>query len=176
MDFNNEYPSVVEYGHSGIAYLNNTGNRNVFTEAITHLPKRERKKLIDDFEFLVDHRAQCIPVDSESVPIAFSMLKEMTSKGFNHKADFRNSLNDMLILAAARSKQFRLRTMDGLLAKFADEHNFSEVVRRGELYELAFADPPAPERRESRESKGYRNIGWRFAIHRAPAPTGPGSR
>lgn len=176
MDFNNEYPSVVEYGHLGISHLINTANRGIYIESITHLPKHERKNLIENFEFLADHRAECIPVDSDCVSIAFFWLREMVSTGMNLKADFRNSLNDMLILATARSKRLNLWTMDELLAQFAREHDVSEVASQGDFYELAFSDVPGPERRESRESKGYRNTGWRFAIHRAPVPAGPVTR
>jgi predicted nucleic acid-binding protein len=169
MDFNNEYPSVVEYGHAGMAYLINTANRAVYAESITHLPKRERKRLIGNFDFLADHAAECIPLDAASVSVAFRYLKACEAKGVNLKADFRNSLNDMLILATGTSRGAGLCTMDGLLAQFARDHGVAEVERRGELHDLTLRREVS-ERRESRESKGYRNNAWRYAIHRVPPP------
>ncbi|WP_163013815.1 hypothetical protein [Streptomyces sp. S1] len=168
MDFNNEYPSLVEYGHAGISWLIKTGNRKVYEESIGHLPKGERKKLVRNFEFLADHKADCIPVSTEIVSGAFSLLRRATDDGVTLKSDFRNSLNDMLILATARCEGADIRTDDKLLAQFAKESGLSKVTDQGELYELSFPVPDRGRQRASRESKGYRNTGWRFAIHRAP--------
>jgi predicted nucleic acid-binding protein len=168
MDFNNEYPSVVEYGHAGIAHLINTANRTIFAESITHLPKRERKRLICNFEFLADHASECIPLDVEAVSSAFRYLKELEAKGVSLKADFRNSLNDMLILATADIRGAGLRTMDGLLAQFARECGVVEVESRGGIYDLTPKRQENEGRKTLRESKGYRNTAWRYAIHRVP--------
>ncbi|MER5964196.1 hypothetical protein [Streptomyces sp. NPDC002057] len=169
MDFNNEYPSLIEYGHAGISWLIKTANRKVYEESIRHLPKGERKTLIHNFEFLVNCKVNCIPVNTESVSGAFSLLRRATDDGVTFKSDFRNSLNDMLILATARCEGATIRTDDKLLAQFAKGSGLSEVANQGELYDLTFPVPGRGRQRTSRESKGYRNTGWRFAIHRAPS-------
>ncbi|MEU1872021.1 hypothetical protein [Streptomyces sp. NPDC019793] len=167
MDFNNEYPSVVEYGHAGISHLINTANRGIYAESVAHLGKRERKKLVEGFDFLVGHGVECVPVDSNSVHIAFGLLKEAERKGVNIKSDFRNSLNDMLILATARASGGHLWTMDGLLARLAKECGVGEMASRGDYHELSFPQGHEREWCGSRESKGYRNTGWRFVIQQA---------
>ncbi|MFH8254836.1 hypothetical protein ACH4D8_07875 [Streptomyces roseolus] len=176
MDFNNEFPSVVEYGHAGIAHLLNTGNRAIFTESVNHLPKRERKDLLDKFTFLVDQGIQCIPVQSACVPVAFDLLKRLIGRGFSLKSDFRNSLNDMLILGTAIENRVDLWTKDELLAKFAKDEGLSGVKSRDSHYELEFSASATKPHQGSRESKGYINTGWRYSMHRASSPDRPLSR
>ncbi|WP_416478275.1 hypothetical protein [Streptomyces sp. LKA04] len=171
MEFNNEFPTVVEYGHVGISHLLNAGNRAVFSESVNHLPKRERKDLISKFTFLTSKSVRCVPVQPECVPVAFDLLKRLMKRGFNLKSDFRNSLNDMLILGTAISCGGDLRTKDELLAQFAADEGLSKVYSRDDHYELKFGETEGSVRRVSRESKGYVNTGWRYAMHRASAPS-----
>ncbi|MEU0677349.1 hypothetical protein ABZ330_31530 [Streptomyces sp. NPDC006172] len=173
MDFNNQFPSIVEYGHLGMSHLINTANRGIFSESVSHLPKRERKVLIEKFMFLVGQGVQCIPVAAPCITTAFELLKTLIDRGVTLKSDFRNSLNDVLILATAVESRHSLWTMDELLAQLAGDHLLCRIVHSGDRYQLTF--PSAEDsRRASRESKGYLNTGWRYAIHRIPAPAKPG--
>ncbi|MEU3987165.1 hypothetical protein AB0F24_02075 [Streptomyces platensis] len=171
MDFNNEFPSVVEYGHAGMAHLLNSGNRAIFEESVNHLPKRERKDLTNKFTFLVSRGVKCVPVQPECVPVAFDLLKRLMRRGFNLKSNFRNSLNDMLILGTAVANEVDLWTKDELLAQFAEEECRSKVKACGNHYEINFSERADCARRISQESKGYVNTGWRFVMHRPPAPS-----
>ncbi|MFJ4032316.1 hypothetical protein [Streptomyces griseoluteus] len=164
MDFNNEFPSVVEYGHLGISNLIDTANRVIFSESVNHLSKRERKDLVGKFTFLAEQRVECVPVKAECVPIAFDLLKRLIARGFNLKADFRNSLNDMLILGTAITRGVDLWTQDELLAQFAAEELTSKVKHRDTHYEIPIQASGDSIRRVSRESKGYINTGWRYAL------------
>lgn len=165
MDFNNEFPSVVEYGHLGISHLIGTANRVIFSESVNHLAKRERKDLLGKFIFLAEQRVECIPVKADCVPVAFGLLKRLIARGFNLKADFRNSLNDMLILGTAITRGADLWTQDELLAQFAAEELTSKVKHRDTHYEIPVQSSENSIRRVSRESKGYINTGWRYALH-----------
>ncbi|MEU1232166.1 hypothetical protein [Streptomyces sp. NPDC005828] len=169
MDFANEYPAVVEYGHLGISWLIRTGNRRVYEESITHLPKDERKKLVGNFEFISHHVEDCVPVNSDIISGAFSLLKQVTDEGVAIKADFRNTLNDMPILSTARHERAKIQTEDKLMAQFAKKFSIFGVKESGDHYELICSDPEPRRKRDSHESKGYRNTGWRFAIHRNPS-------
>jgi predicted nucleic acid-binding protein len=170
MDFNNEFPSVVEYGHAGIAHLLNSGNRAIFEESVNHLPKRERKDLTHKFTFLVGRGVRCLPVQPECVPVAFDLLKRLMRRGFNLKSNFRNSLNDMLILGTAVANEVDLWTKDELLAQFAEDEGLAKVKSCGNRYEINFGEQPDCARRISHESKGYVNTGWRFVMRRPPVP------
>ncbi|WP_411090119.1 type II toxin-antitoxin system VapC family toxin [Streptomyces sp. 061-3] len=176
MDFNNEFPSVVEYGHIGIAHLLNTANRPIFGESVNHLPKRERKDLLEKFTFLADQGVRCIPVRAESIPAAFDLLKRLIKRGFNLKSDFRNSLNDMLILGTAIANGADLWTKDELLAQFAEDEGLSKVKSCDSHFEITFSASESALRRVSRESKGYVNTGWRYSMDRAPVPSTPMKR
>ena len=173
MSFNNEFPPVVEYGHAGIAYLLNTGNKAIFSESINHLSKRERKDLIGKFMFLTTRGVNCIPVQQKCIPLAFDLLKRFSKRGFNLKQNFRNSLNDMLIFGTALANEADLWTKDELLAQFAEEERLSTVKSRGDHYELAFDSTSVGVRRISQESKKYVNVGWRFVMHRPPVHSIP---
>ncbi|WP_275464854.1 hypothetical protein [Streptomyces noursei] len=176
MDFNNEFPSVLEYGHIGIADLLNTGMQGIFSESVNHLPKRERKDLVRKFRFLVDQGVKCIPVGQAHIPLAFDLIKRLIGRGSNLKADFRNSLNDMLILGAAIANNADLWTKDKPLAQFIEEEGLSQVKSRRDHYEITFNATENEPSRASRESKGYINTGWRYAIHRAPTIDAPAER
>jgi predicted nucleic acid-binding protein len=170
-NFNNEFPSVVEYGHIGIAHLLNSANRAIFSESVNHLPKRERKDLLNKFAFLAGQDVKCVPVQPEDIPVAFSLLKRLIKRGVNLKSDFRNSLNDMLILGASITNGADLWTKDELLAQFAEDEGLSKVKPCSSHYEIAFSASESALRRVSRESKGYVNVGWRYSMNHAMPST-----
>ncbi|MCO5992989.1 hypothetical protein [Actinoallomurus rhizosphaericola] len=175
-DFNNEFPSVMEYGHVGISHLINTQNRTIFSQSLSHLPKPERKDLMNKFSFLAEQGIDCIPIQPESISIAFDFLKLLIKRGVNLKGDFRNSLNDMLILGTAVANESDLWTEDKILAQFAEDEGISKIKSHRGHFEISINEPNIADRRVSRESKGYINTAWRYAIHQPPAPDAPSFR
>ncbi|GAU66664.1 hypothetical protein SSP35_03_03120 [Streptomyces sp. NBRC 110611] len=169
MDFNNEFPSIVEHGHMGMAALINSAGDRIFREAIFHLPKKEKKALTAKFHFLIEEKIRCIPINGQHAQLAFDLLRSLIASGVNLKANFRNSLNDMIILATALKSKSSLWTEDDLLANFAKRHLEPDVSFRDGVYRIEFPERSS-ERQKSRESKGYVNTGWRFALHRIPPP------
>ncbi|MFE7577512.1 hypothetical protein ACFU5Z_22525 [Streptomyces sp. NPDC057521] len=162
MDFNNEHPSVAEYSHNGMSQMINTGAIGVFSVAVSHLPDSQARKLVDRFEFLVSMRVNCRPIQGRHVEGGYELFREHMGKE-RAKDDFRNSLNDMLILSFAldtTSNGGIFETRDKLLAEIAARY-FDKRVERGPLIRLT-RSPTTTTRKVSRESKGYINTGWRF--------------
>lgn len=166
LDFNNEYPSVIEYSHRGIAQAINNFDTEIFGLATQHLPVAEARKLMDRFVFLAAMQARCLALRSVHVEAACRLMKKFLSGGQKLKDDFRNSLNDMLILAFALdavSGGGTFETRDKLLAAFARPY-FDTGTQHGDL--IRFEQNPKPlVRRKSQESKGYINTGWRYQFH-----------
>ena len=102
----------------------------------------------------------CMPLTRVSVASAFNLLREFT-KGHNLKKDFRNSLNDILILTTAIESSAKLNTEDSELSKFASQSYAGQYQKGSEFTTIDFSQiTPAPHHK-NKESKGYVNNGWR---------------
>jgi hypothetical protein len=85
----------------------------------------------------------------------------------NVKANFRNSVNDMMILATAIAGHEQLLTDDNLLARFAAAQRQAPLREVGEgLIEIDFERSIGVGRRLPNESKGYINCGSRIAVEK----------
>ena len=68
--------------------------------AISGRPKAEQKRLYRRFTFLCDTVSECIPLNEATLDLALDLLSGFCEQhALKHR--FRNSLNDILILAAA---------------------------------------------------------------------------
>lgn len=95
--------------------------------------------------------------------MAYGLVKELLDSGVSSKGDFRNTLNDMLILSFALdtvSAGGTFETRDKLLGTFARPY-FDGASQQGDLIRF-HRKPVSQARRASRESKGYVNTGWRY--------------
>lgn len=166
MSFNNEYPDIVEFGSRAIANAVNEKDLEVFRIATNGLPKQEQRRRLERFRYLASVEAECVPLSEPAVEIAFNLLFEFT-KTNALKANFRNSLNDILILATAIRANDQLRTKDSLLARFAAKrYGASALPTAGDLI-VDFSANPNSSHQKSKESKGYINRGWRLASEKA---------
>ncbi|MEV6543397.1 hypothetical protein [Streptomyces sp. NPDC051665] len=164
IDFNGELPSVQEYSHLGISLAINRRDARVFRAAIRHLSKEERKKLEATFDFLITTGLHCIPLDDGGIQTGLAQLESFTTTGGNAKKDFRNTLNDMLILGVALRHNYPIHTLDKELTRIASPH-FHTKTTDGFLFNLEPRQGIEEARKISRESRGYINRGWRYRAY-----------
>ncbi|MFI1516098.1 hypothetical protein [Streptomyces griseoaurantiacus] len=91
-------------------------------------------------------------------------LERFTTEGGNAKKDFRNTLNDMLILGVALRHKCPIYTLDKELARIAAPH-FHTRTTDGALINLEPRIVPSEDRKTPRESKGYINRGWHYRTY-----------
>lgn len=161
LDFRNTFPSVVEYGSHAVSRVINDKTENVFEWAISKVEKGKRRALLDRFRFLVASDISCIPLMPASADIALDLLERFVLK-HSLKGHFRNSLNDLLILAVAIHNRMPLNTEDSLLSRFAAAVNGGMIVESNGDLIVDFERKPATSGARMRESKGYINRGWRI--------------
>jgi hypothetical protein len=164
IDFNGEFPSVREYSHLGMALAINLRDARFFRAAIRHLAKPERKNLEANFEYLIGAGLRCIALDDRGVRVGLEQLARFTAEGGNAKKDFRNTLNDMLILGAALRHRCPIRTLDKELARIAAPH-FHTRSADWALINLEPRIDTSTHRNSPRESKGYINRGWHYRTY-----------
>lgn len=165
MDFGNEFPSIVEYNSLSIANAINEGLIDLFVAATNHFDKAMRKLLRNRFCFIVDNGIRCSPIQQQDVEHAFELLDHFRRE-HNFKQKFRNSWNDLLILSSARNAEIDLITEDNELSRFATKLDGGISSRLNEFIQIRFPRCEEQERKTSRESKGYINVGWRVKFNR----------
>ncbi|GAA1008683.1 hypothetical protein GCM10009564_21860 [Streptomyces thermogriseus] len=164
IDFNGEFPSVREYSHLGMALVINLRDVRLFRASIRHLSKPERKILEANFDYLISTGLRCIALDDQGVRAGLEQLVRFTTGGGNAKKDFRNTLNDMLILGVALRRRCSIRTLDKELVRIAAPQ-FHTRSANGSLINLEPRIEPSIDRKPSRESKGYINRGWHYRTY-----------
>jgi len=163
VDFGNEHPTIVEYGNLALSLLINKQVSGIFYEAIKFLDKQQRKTIRKRFDFLLENNVKCQPLTKTSVKVAMELLQEFR-KEHNLKENFRNSFNDMLILASAIATSALLITEDSLLNKFASKQFAGAYQRQDGIATIDFSQNLPAARRNSREGKGYINKSWRVSF------------
>ena len=159
LDFGQDYPSVVEYGSIAVSHVINARTLRLFKISIASLDKRKQRRLIRRFEFLSDHRVKCVPLQPGAARLGQSILYRFCRK-YKLKRNFRNSINDILILAAAIHGNGELLTRDSVLVKFCDDSGFLKKHRHHEWTRCEVTMTSTEQRSARRESKGYINRSW----------------
>ncbi|MEV6799499.1 hypothetical protein AB0M91_14285 [Micromonospora rifamycinica] len=160
IDLGEDFPAIVEYGHGRLSAAINDGDVRYFELCIAALDRRLRRKLMDRFSFMVECRLKCVALSLETVSRMFPLLDSFSAT-YNMKADYRNTINDMLILATALERNSRLLTMDSLLNRFAANYYGVTFDVAGSGVGCLEFGGSVPCGRKSRESRGYINRGWR---------------
>lgn len=164
LDFGSDYPSIVEYGHLMIGWLLKHKRIDVYARRIVHLDKRERRRLVGIFSYLAEADIRCLSLDSSLAQVGIDLLHQYAmSDGNNLKANFRNSLNDMLILATSIESGVDLLTEDRALWRFASRALDLPSNNDGGLIRLQ-TSPRLAGSSLSRESKGYINHPWEARV------------
>jgi hypothetical protein len=165
--FGGDYEPIVEFGSNAISRLVNEHNSDLLVQSIAFLDKRQQKFIRAAFEFLIENEIYCVPLSPGIVRIAYHLLGGYRTSGLNLKADFRNSWNDMLILATAQDSDVSLLTGDGPLSRFAGSALGRFEERSSRILEIYFDPTRSNTKRNNRESKGYVNKGWRASFEGA---------
>jgi len=145
------------YGSEALSQLINDRDDASFAFCIRNLARHQQRVLRARFGFLTTHRIRVLPLTRE---IARD-IPDLLAKFLEHnqpKADFRNTLNDLLILATAMNRSATLLTEDRVLEAFATRiHKVVANPIGGSLVLLNFDNTSNPPSRNKTESKGYIN-------------------
>lgn len=163
IDFNKDHQSLVEYGSKSVSYVINKSHYNNFKWSTSHLAKPMRDRVRSRYNYLLDQKVTCLPLDTQIVSQSMEILFEFT-KLYSLKNDFRNSFNDMLILATAIHHRLPLLTDDSLLARFSADRFGGSLSEKSSEVIVDFRRKAVASSNKL-ESKGYINRGWRIAVH-----------
>ena len=169
MNFNGQYPSITEYGNLAFASAINTANVLAFYQAIEVLPKADQRSLRERFAFLVERGVRCHALEQYTVEIGLELLAELLDENAP-KANFRNTVCDMMILATAIKHKCELITEDKLLSRAAAKRYRAPIKELGELIQIDFTGTDNDRKRGREESKGYIQRGWKIGIGKKRHP------
>jgi hypothetical protein len=160
--FGSDFESLIEFGSNAISRMVNDRNVDLLRQSISFLDKQKQRVIRENFVFLVENDIGCVPLAPRTLQIGYRLLEAFQSSGETFKTTFRNTWNDLLILATAWGNGEDLRTKDIQLNRFIGSSfgRYREWIPG--FLNIRF---PAPvvgrQRRGSRGSKGYVNKGWR---------------
>lgn len=160
MEFGREHEPIIEYSNLALANVINNKLIGAFRASIEHLDKEKQKILKKRCQFLLDNELKCIPLNTEILNRSFLLLQEFMEHQ-NVKQNFRNSWNDMLILATALFSGVNLVTKDNELNRFAAQRHALSFTYDNPFLYMSFGTAEISTRQLSRESKGYINRGWK---------------
>jgi hypothetical protein len=163
LEFGQDFSPLREYCNTAVSSLINNENKIYYRESIRFLPKPKRKLLKHKFDFVLSEKLRCLPLSQNAIDLGFDLLYEF-SKQFNIKGNFRNSIYDLLILAAAIENEAILKTKDSVLNRFAIEYSGALLAEREKHIEIEFSNSSQKIRKRSTESKGYINRGWHYKM------------
>jgi hypothetical protein len=162
-NFGRDFPALIEFGSRAVAAIVNDRNHAAFAGVLSSLDKAFQKRMRPRFAFLCSEVLECVPLTRETADVGIRLLDGF-SQQHSLKGNFRNSVNDMMILAAAISSKDDLLTEDSLLARFAASVRGAPFTEeRGGTLRINFGRGLATRSTQTRESKGYINRGWRVA-------------
>jgi hypothetical protein len=165
LDFGGYERNFIEFCNVALTDAINSARPEVFVAAIHFQEKNERKLLKKRFGYLIERRIQSVPLSPAIIRRGFRLLGAFLDQN-TPKNDFRNTVNDMLILATALELDAPLVTEDSLLLRFAVDYAGCTLHSDGLFVRM---QPPSRDhrlRKPSSESKGYINRGWTFKIRK----------
>ena len=165
--FGQDYPTVIEYGSVAVSRVINAKALEVLRRAIAPLDKRKQRRVIQRFEFLCDQGVTSVPLQPAAGRLGQTLLHRFSQK-YSLKKDFRNSLNDILIVASAIHGGGELLTRDSLLVRFCADAGLLKTHGQDEWIRCESTRNSVGRRSTRRESKGYVNRGWFVRLRRGP--------
>jgi predicted nucleic acid-binding protein len=163
LDFGRDHPQLIEFNSKATAAIINDRNVAAYGQVLESLDKASKKKLRPRFAFLCMQVSECVPLVAQTADLGIELLWRFVQQ-HNLKGTFRNSVNDMLILAAAIASKDDLITEDNLLTRFAARERGAAIQDAGRgTIRINFGTPKVLRSAQSGESKGYINRGWRIA-------------
>lgn len=162
IDFGNQFPAYREFGNEAISEIINEKKLGIYKISIAHLPKQKQKWLLRRLKHILDSNYHCYSLTKSAIDNALSLFSEFVSE-HNCKGNIRNTINDLLILSTAIDREKKFLTNDNLLSRFAAEYYKAPVHKDDDQLLIDFSEKQV-KRRENRESKGYINNGWSYAL------------
>lgn len=162
IDFGHQFLAYREFGNEAISEIINEKKLEIYKISIAHLPKRKQKYLLKRLKYILGSDYYCYSLTRSAVDQALNLFSEFVSE-HNCKGNVRNTINDLLILSTAIDREKKFLTNDNLLNRFAAEYYEAPICNDKNELLIDFSKQPI-ERRESKESKGYINKGWSYAV------------
>jgi hypothetical protein len=164
--FGSDFEPLIEFGSNAIATMVNDKNFDLLRLSISFLDKQKQKIIRENFGFLIEEDIRCVPLSPGTLELGYRLLDAFQTSKERFKTTFRNTWNDLLILAAAWEYGDELWSSDNQLNRLAAS-SFGECREWiAGLLKIRFpAAGGRTQRRGSRESKGYVNKGWRATFH-----------
>jgi predicted nucleic acid-binding protein len=162
IDFGNQFPAYREFGNEAISEIINQKKFETYKLSISHFPKQKQKDRLKKLMYILDNDYQCYSLTKSALEEGLSLFSQFTSK-HNCKANIRNTVNDILILATAIDRKKVLLTHDKLLNRFAAEY-YEVPIEQDKNELLIDFSKKAVDQSKNRESKGYINSGWSYAV------------
>lgn len=167
IDFGNQFPAYREFGNEAISEIINQKKIEIYKLSISHFPKEKPKDRLKKLMYILDNDYPCYSLTKSALEEGLSLFSQFTSK-HNCKANIRNTVNDILILATAIDRKKVLLTHDKLLNRFAAEY-YEVPIEQDKNELLIDFSKKAVDQSKNRESKGYINSGWSYAVRNARA-------
>ncbi|MYR35584.1 hypothetical protein GTW20_25805 [Nocardiopsis alba] len=160
VEFGSDYPPVVEFGHRAISKIINEEKTWLFPMCAGAARVKFGSEMRGRVEYVAESNVRCSPLVGGVIKTALPMFHAF-SKKYTFKKDYRNSLNDIFILATSGHLGIPLLTRDKLLARFAEECLGSRLMGV-QGCELISPQKGVGERRVMKESRKYVNRSWRI--------------
>lgn len=169
IDFGCNHPIIIEYCGKSIANILNNRDLCLFKRLISRLNKEKQRTLIDRFKFISGSHFCIVPYISDVNPISTRLFRKFVEKN-RMKVNFRNSVNDILILSIAIYYRERLETRDDLLSRFASEIYDAPIARTESGILVDFSSKPSCFEGRRGEMRDYFNSNWRISDFRRCNP------
>ena len=113
---------------------------------------------------MINNEIECISLSNNIVEIGFNLLYEFKNQ-FSLKANIRNTIYDILILATAIDEKATLITKDSVLNRFTADYAGVTFDINANFLKIKFSKLNKSVIMPNRESKRYINRGWRVRQH-----------
>ncbi len=161
------FDPILEFGSKAITKVVNGKNVDTLRQSIAFLEKGQQRIIRENFNFLLENEIRCVSLTPAIVEDAHQLLWDFRNSGHNLKESFRNSWNDILILATARNGGGLLVSDDNGLNRFAAS-SLRYLDGSEDVVEITLnTSAKRTAGSQSRESKGYINRGWRANFDKA---------
>ncbi len=161
--FGSDFEPLIEFGSKALARMVNERDAELLRQSISFLDKQKQKIIREDFGFLVENDVHCVPLRPGTVEIGYRLLEAFKLSGERFKSTFRNTWNDLLILAAAWDHGDVLWSEDSQLNRFSATSfgECSELIPGVLKIHFHRTGDRGTQRHRGDESKHYVNKGWR---------------
>lgn len=160
LELGSQFGRVIEFGSIALSEIIRTKNITSVYISIRHLSKRKQKQIIKKIKYLLDQEIVCTPINQEIIDITKEILYQLP-KNINLKANFHNSLNDLLIYSTALCNHEELYSKDKLLI-----HEIAKIKPASIAYidsnflQISFTNLNPDTEKSNSESRGYINRSW----------------